>query len=70
MSNLHTHTINTLINDSFGVLKSYGLRGEGRRDQEEGLRYGVKINHIITLESREFSFFTYIIPLSIYLGTV
>ena len=41
------------------------LRVEGRRDWEVGLRYGVKMNHIFTLESIEFSFFkhTYIIPL-------
>ena len=32
MSNLHTHTIHTApISDSFGVVKSFGLRGEGRR---------------------------------------
>ena len=35
------HTIHTLISDLFGVVKSCGLRGEGRRDLEEGLRYGV-----------------------------
>ena len=37
-----------------------GLRGEVRRD-------GVRMNHMITLESIEFCFFTYILPLYIYL---
>ena len=55
------NTIYTLISDSFLVVKSCGLREEGRRDQEEVLRYGVMMNYIITLESCKF-FFTYIIP--------
>ena len=53
MSNLQ-HIIHTLISDSVGVVKSCGLRGEGRRDMEEDLRYEVKMNHMITLESHEF----------------
>ena len=61
MSYLHTHTIYTLKSDLFWVVKSCGLRGESRRDYEEVLRYGVKINHMITLGSREFIFLTYII---------
>ena len=52
----------TLISDSFGVVKSCSLRGEVRRDLEGGLRYGVKMNHMITFDFREFSFLTYIIP--------
>ena len=36
------------------------LGGEGRGDLKEGLRYGEKINHMITLGSHEFSFLTYI----------
>ena len=57
----------------FGDVLTYGLRGEGRRDWEVDLRYGVKKNHMITLESIKLSFFfTYIIPLcisiSIYLN--
>ena len=35
----------------FGDVKSCCLRGEGRRDWEVGLRYGVSINRMITLES-------------------
>ena len=44
MSYLHTHTIHTLINDLFGIVKSCGLRGKVEGVMEEGLRYGVKIN--------------------------
>ena len=51
----------------FGDVLTYGFRGEGRRDLEVDLRYGVKKNHLITLESIEFRFFTFIIPLYIYL---
>ena len=51
-----THMIHTLISDLFVVVKSCVLRGEGRRDNEKSLRYGVKINHMITFESREFIF--------------
>ena len=40
---------------------------EDRRDWEVGLRYGVRMNHIITLKSIVMSFFTYIISLYIYL---
>ena len=42
------------------------LRGEGRWDWED-LRFGVKNNHIITLESIALFSFTYILPLYIYL---
>ena len=53
----HTH-----INHSFRDVKSYGLKGEGRRDWEG--RYGVRMKHITSLESHEFYLFlTYIIPL-------
>ena len=34
-----------------------GLREEGRRDWEINLRYGVKDNYMITLESIELRFF-------------
>ena len=34
----YLHIIHTLISDSFGVVKSCGLREEGRRDKEEGLK--------------------------------
>ena len=54
--------------DFVGDVQSSGLKGEGRRDLEVGLRYGVRINHMITSESIEFSFFsTYSKPLYIYL---
>ena len=43
------------------------FRGEGRRDWEAVLRYGVWMNHMITLESIECIFLTYIITLYIYL---
>ena len=52
----------------FGDEQTCGLGGEGRRDREEWLRYEVKLNHMITLESIELSFFYNIIPLFIYLG--
>ena len=55
-SQTHSNTQHTLISDSFGVVKSCSVRGEGRRDLEEGLRYGVKMNHMITLGSCEFIF--------------
>ena len=35
VSYLLTHTIHTLINDLFGIIKSCGLRGEGRRDRKK-----------------------------------
>ena len=54
MSNLHTHTQHTLISDVFGAVKYSSLRGEGRRDWEVGSWYGVRIKHMITLESIEF----------------
>ena len=50
----------------FGDVNTCGLRGEGRRDWEVGLRYGVRMNHMITLESIDFRFLTYIIALYIY----
>ena len=31
MSNLHTHTLHTLVTVSFGGVMYFGLRGEGRR---------------------------------------
>ena len=45
MSNLHTH-----VKCFVWGCKLFGFRGEGRR-------YGVKVNHMITLESLESSFF-------------
>ena len=50
----HTQYVHTLLSDFFGVVMSCGLIGEGRRELEEGLRYG--INHMITLGSRGFIF--------------
>ena len=44
----HTHT--TLINDSFGVVKFFSLRGEGRRGWEGRVKNGVRMKHMITLE--------------------
>ena len=44
----------------FGDVIKCGLRGEGRRDCEVDLSYGVKKKHMITLESIEFSFFLHI----------
>ena len=67
LHNVSIHKIfyqNRFINEC--VLTFY-LRGEGRRDWKVDLRYRVKKNHMFTLESIEFSFFTYITPLYIYL---
>ena len=55
MSILHTHTQHTLISDLFGDLKYYCLRGKSRRNWGKGLWYGVRIKHMITLKSIEFS---------------
>ena len=41
----------------FGDVLTSGIRGEGRRDWKVDLRYGVKKNNMITLESIELSFF-------------
>jgi hypothetical protein len=60
MSYLYTN-VHTLISDYFGVVQSCGLRGEGKMDLVVGLRYGVKIHHMITLGLREFIFFIYFI---------
>ena len=43
----------------FGEVLTCGLRGEGRRNLEVVLRYGVKNNYMITLESIELSFYIY-----------
>ena len=51
----------------FGNVLTCGLRGEGRRDFEVDLRYGVKNNHMIKLESIELSFF-YIYYTSLHLS--
>ena len=56
MSNLHTHNTHTHMWFVWGC-KVLWLRREGRRDYEKGLRYGIKTNYMITLESREFSIF-------------
>ena len=53
MSNIHTYTTHT-PNYLFGVVKY--LLQEGRRDYEVGLWYGVRMKHMITLESIEFNF--------------
>ena len=45
-----------VIEDLFGDVKFCGLRGEGKRDYEVGLGYGVWMNLMITLESIELSF--------------
>ena len=47
----------TYCADLLGDVLTCGLRGEGRRDLEVDLRYGVKKNHMTTLESIELSFF-------------
>ena len=54
MPNLHTQ--HALISGSFGVVKFYSLRGEGRRDREGRLRNGVRVKHMITLDYIEFRF--------------
>ena len=52
----------------FGDVLTYGLRGKCRRDWEVDLKYGVKKNHMIILESIECQFFEiYYISLYIYL---
>jgi hypothetical protein len=43
MPNLHTHTQHALITGSFGVLKLFSLRGEGRRYWEGRLKSGVRM---------------------------
>ena len=58
MSYLYTN-VHTLISDYFGVVQSCGLKGGGKMDFEVGLRYGVKIHHMITLGSRVFIFLIY-----------
>ena len=55
MSNLHTQK-HTLISDLFWFVKNCNLREESIRDWEVGLWYGVRIKHMITLESIELSF--------------
>ena len=50
--------------------KECSLRGEGRRDWKVGLRYGVRMKHMITLESIEFIFLTHFISLYIYLDQI
>ena len=51
MSNLHTH-----INGLFRDVKLYGLRGEVRKDWESKVKNEVRMKHMITLNSIEFSF--------------
>ena len=50
MPNIYTHTQHTFISDSFGVLKFYSLRGEGRRGWEGRIKNGVRRKHMITLD--------------------
>ena len=40
------HTQRTLINDSFGVVKFYSLRGEGRRGWEGRVKNGVRMKQL------------------------
>ena len=57
---------NNLLYECAGLFQDVltcGLRGEGRRDWEIDFMFGLKKNHMITLESIELSFLTYIIPL-------
>ena len=54
MSNLHTHTLSV----SFGDVKFLAQRGR----KKGGGRYGVNMNHMITLESLECIFLTCILP--------
>ena len=58
-----THIINTLISDLVGVVKSCGLRGEGRRDLDEGFKVWSKDKSYYYIGSREFSFFLHILYL-------
>ena len=51
-------SLNECVPVLFGEEQICDLRGEGRRSWEEGLRYEVRMNHMITLESIELSFFT------------
>ena len=53
----------------FGDVQTSGLRGEGRREWEEGLMYGVKMNYMHYIGIAKIFFFTYSIPLYIYLGS-
>ena len=46
----HTHTQHTFISDSFGVVKLYSLRGEGRRGWESRVKSGVRMKHMITVD--------------------
>ena len=49
----------------FKIKKVLTLKGEGKMDLEVGLRYGVRMNHMITLEL--IVFFTYILYLFIFI---
>ena len=42
-------TQHTLIIDSFGVVKFFSLRGEGRSGWEGRVKNGVRMKHMITL---------------------
>ena len=50
-------SLNECVPVLLGYVQTCGSRGKGRRDWEEGLRYEVRINHMITLESIELIFF-------------
>ena len=44
------HTQHTLNSGSFGVVKFFSLRGEGRLGWEGRLKNGVRMKHMITLD--------------------
>ena len=50
MPNLYPHL------GSFGVVKYFSLRGEGRRGWEVWLKNGVRMKHMFTVDYIEFSF--------------
>ena len=54
----HTHNTNSLgfICDSFGVVKFFRLRGEGRKGWEQRVKNGVRMKHMIPVDYIEFSF--------------
>ena len=57
MPNLHTHTQQTLIGDSFGVVKFCSLRGECRTGWEGRVKNGVRMKYSIYISNRLNSIF-------------
>ena len=56
-------SINVCVLVFFGDVQTCGLREECRRDWEVGLRYGVRMNHMIIFGLIKFSFIIHILYL-------